>query len=233
MRIITYNTQGSLGVDGVRSTQRIAETLRPLSADVICFQEIYERIPPPLEDQPARLGALLNRRFTFQRCLDLAFGGYGNGIAAQVTGESFHHLLPSRKEQRGAIELRLRHVGGLASMTVFCTHWGLAENERQLQAEALANLVLAAPRPIVVCGDLNETPNGEAVRDLLNRTGLTDSGAALNIPTFNSTNPSLRIDYILHSPDLRVASFEVINSEASDHRPVMADLVGCALSPAR
>ena len=220
-------------MDGVRSTPRIAETLRPLSADVICFQEIYERIPPPLEDQPAKLAALLNRRFTFQRCVDFAIGGYGNGIAAPVIGESFHHILPSGKEQRGALELRLRGVGGLSSVTVFCTHWGLDAGERKLQAEALANLVNAAPRPVVVCGDLNEAFGGEAVRYLLARSGLIDSDAGGNRPTFTSTNPTVRIDYILHSPDLRAASFEVVASTASDHLPVMADLALCALPPAR
>ncbi len=233
MRIITYNTRGSLGMDGVRSTPRIAEALRRLSADVICLQEIYERIPPPLEDQPAKLAALLNRRFTFQRCLDFAIGGYGNGIAAPVIGESFHHILPSSREQRGALELRLRGVGGLASVTVFCTHWGLDAGERKLQAEALSNLVNAAPRPIVVCGDLNEAFSGEAVRLLLDRCGLLDSDAGGNRPTFSSTDPKVRIDYILHSPDLRVAAFEVIASQASDHLPVMADLVPSALPPAR
>ena len=45
MRIVTYNTRGSLGMDDVRSTPRIAETLRPLSADVICFQEDLPAYP--------------------------------------------------------------------------------------------------------------------------------------------------------------------------------------------
>lgn len=233
MRVVTYNTHGSLGMDGVRSTPLIAETLRSLSADVVCFQEIYERIPPALEDQPARLSALLNRRFTFQRCLDFAFGGYGNGIAAPAAGESFQHILPSGKEQRGALELRLRRVGGLSAVTIFCTHWGLDAEERKLQAEALANLVNAAPRPIVVCGDLNETADGPAVRMLLDRAGLQDADEALNRPTFNSSNPTKRIDYILHSADLRATAFEVITSLASDHLPVMADLTPSALPPAR
>lgn len=233
MRIITYNTRGSLGMDGVRSTPRIAETLRPFSADIVCFQEIYERIPPPLEDQPAKLGALLNRRFTFQRCLDFAFGGYGNGIAAPVVGASFQHILPSGKEQRGALELRVRNVGRLHAATIFCTHWGLEPGERKLQAEALAHLVNAAPRPVVVCGDFNETPDGEAIRDLLERASLIDAGAANNLPTFNAANPTARIDYILHSPDLRAVNFEVIASAASDHLPVMADLAVSALSPSR
>jgi endonuclease/exonuclease/phosphatase family metal-dependent hydrolase len=233
MRIITYNTRGSLGMDGVRSTQRIAETLRPYSADVICFQEIYERIPPPLEDQPARLAAMLNRRFIFQRCLDFAFGGYGIGVAAPVAGEARRHILPSAMEQRGALEVRLRGIGRLSAVTVFCTHWGLDADERRLQAEALANLVNAAPRPVVVCGDLNEPFGGAAVQDLIARADLIDADAASNRPTFDSVNPMTRIDYILHSPDLRVESLEVIGATASDHLPVMADLVASALPPAR
>lgn len=220
-------------MDGVRSTRRIAETLRPLSPDIICFQEIYERIPPALEDQPARLAELLNRRFNFQRCLDFAFGGYGNGIAAPVLGQCFRHILPSGREQRGALELRVRGVGGVHALTVFCTHWGLEAGERMLQAEALANLANAAPRPLVIAGDLNETPDGAAVQDLMKRAGLIDAGRDNNAPTFASINPSVRIDYILHSPDLRAASFEVISSQASDHLPVLADLVPSALSPAR
>jgi endonuclease/exonuclease/phosphatase family metal-dependent hydrolase len=175
---------------------------------------------------------MLNRRFTFQRCLDFAFGGYGNGIATTATSETFRHILPSGKEQRGVLEIRLRHVGGLAALTVFCTHWGLVDSERMLQAEALANLVLAAPRPVVVAGDLNETPGGPAVTDLLARTGLSDAGAPFYRPTFISNNPTVQLDYILHSPDLRVASFEVIKSEASDHLPVMADLVPSSLPAA-
>ena len=232
MRIITYNTRGSLGMDGVRSTRRIADTLRPFSADIVCFQEIYERIPPPLEDQPARLAVLLNRRFEFLRCLDFAFGGYGVGIAAPASGQRFPHILPSGKEQRGALELRLRGVGQLATVTVFCTHWGLDAGERLLQAEALANHVNAAPRPVVVCGDLNESSYGEAVRLLLSRTGLLDAGETRDEPTFPSDNPSARIDYILHSPDLRAAAVERVRSVASDHCPLVVDLVPATLPPA-
>ena len=226
MRVVTYNTQGSLGMDGVRSTARIADALRPLSAEVVCFQEIYQRLPPvTTEDQPALLSSLLNRRFVFQRCLDFAFGGYGIGIAAQSGHlESYEHMLPAFKEQRGALEVRLRDIGGLHSVTIFCTHWGLHPDERLLQAEKLAGAVKAAPRPIIVCGDLNEEAGGAAVQLLLERTGLVDSDAAQNRATFVSENPTVRIDYILHSEELRVTHCEVVSSMASDHLPFLADL---------
>ncbi len=226
MRIVTYNTRGSLGMDNRRSTPRIVETVRPLAADVLCFQEIHSRLPwSGREDQPRALGEALDRRFLFQRNLNLGFGGYGVGIATrgQVVAQ-VEHFLPSGKEQRGALEVRLQNVGGLRALTVICTHWGLDETERMQQAEALADIVRAAPHPLVVCGDLNESADKPAVRRLLTLTGLTDADAMQNRATFVADNPNVRIDYALYSPDLRARYVEVVESLASDHLPVLADL---------
>lgn len=226
MRVLTYNTRGSLGMDGRRSTRRIAQVVRALSPDVVCFQEIHQRLPwSGREDQPAVLSRELGRPFLFQRNLTFGFGGYGLGIATRgAVVERDEHLLPSAKEQRGAQEVRLQGIGGLRRLTVFCTHWGLQEEERRQQAEALAALVNAAVRPVVVCGDLNEPPDGLAVRHLMALTDLIDTDATQNRTTFVSDNPTVRIDYIFHSPELAARNVEVIFSLASDHLAVLADL---------
>jgi len=226
MRIVTYNTRGSLGMDGSRSTRRIAEVVRALTPDVVCFQEIHRRLPwSGREDQPALLSTLLGRRFVFQSNASFGLGGYGLGIATrgQIAGHA-EHLLPSLKEQRGALEVRLREIGGLRALTVFCTHWGLQAEERLQQAEALAQIINAAPHPIVVCGDLNEPAEEPAVQRLLALTGLLDADAAQNRVTFVSDNPTTRIDYIFHSPDLATTNVEIVPSQASDHLPLLADL---------
>ncbi len=86
MRIVTYNTRGSLGMDNRRSTSRIAQVVRALSPEVVCFQEIHRRLPwSGREDQPAVLSQLLGRRFVFQQNLTFGFGGYGLGVAARGT----------------------------------------------------------------------------------------------------------------------------------------------------
>lgn len=226
MRIVTYNTRGSLGMDEVRSTPRIAEVMRPLSADVLCFQEIHRRLPwSGREDQPAVLERLLSRQFLFQANFRVGFGGYGLGVAFRGTlAEKREHFLPSGKEQRGVLEARLRSVGGLRTLTVFCTHWGLTAEERLRQAEALAELVLAAPRPVVVCGDFNEPDSAPAMTLLLAKTGLVDADHRKKRNTFVSNNPTIRIDLILYSPDLTASPVEVIASDASDHLPLVADL---------
>ena len=226
MRIVTYNTRGSLGMDNVRATGRIAQTLRPLSADIVCFQEIHRRMARSgREDQPEVLGRLLKRTFSFQANIEYAFGGgYGIGVAARgKVVEEKQHFLPGGIERRGALEVHLREVGGFRTFTVICTHWGLSAGERKQQAEALAEIVRNAPRPLIVGGDFNETPDGEAIRLLLAQTGLKDVDVNQNRATFVSNNPTNRIDFLLYSPDLEAANVEVVPSLASDHLPVSAD----------
>ncbi len=226
MRIITYNTRGSLGMDGLRSTPRIAQVIRHLTPDVVCFQEIHRRMAQSGgEDQPSVLANALGRPFVFQSNLNLGFGRYGVGVAYR--GDLHHrreHMLPSKTEQRGALEVQLRNVAGFARLTVFCTHWGLDAEERSNQAVALAQSVRAVGHPVIVCGDFNENAEGPAVRSLLEATGLQDADSVLNRPTFLSDNPTIRIDFVLHSADLVVRNVEVIASLASDHLPVLVDL---------
>lgn len=227
MRIVTYNTRGSLGMDDQRSTLRIAQAVRQLAPDIVCFQEIHQRMPQSGgENQPALLSHYLGRPFLFQRNLRIGPGNYGVGIAyrGHLVGVK-EHALPSIGEQRGALELQLREVPGIGRLTLFCTHWGLDSTERLRQAEFLVSAINAARPPVILCGDLNEGPEAEGVRALIAGTGLTDSDSLSNRPTFTAANPSERIDYILYSSQLLAQYVEVVATQASDHCPVLADFV--------
>jgi len=225
MRIVTYNTRGSLGMDGRRSTLRIVDVIRALSADIICFQEIHRLLPwSGNEDQPSVLEMGLNRTFIFQPNLHFGFGGYGIGVAVRGrVDEIRNHLLPSGKEQRGALEVRLRDIGGYPKLTVFCTHFGLDTDERVGQTNALTLLVRTADGPTIVCGDLNEGSDGAAVKTFVAQSGLIDADANQNKATFVSDNPTVRIDYVLHTADLCMVNVEAVPSLASDHLPLLVD----------
>jgi len=226
MRIVTYNTQGSLGIDNIRSTARIAETLRPLSADIVCFQEIHRRMARSgREDQPGVLGRLLQRSFLFQANLPFPLGGgYGLGIATRFPiAEKKEHFLPGGKERRGALEAQLRNAEGFRQITVICTHWGLETEERKEQAAALAEIVNAAPHPVIVGGDFNESSDGEAIQAFLTATRLRDTDVEKKRPTFISNNPTERIDFLYYSSEFEASNVEIIPSLASDHLPLVAD----------
>ena len=223
MRVMTYNVRGGWGSDGRKSTGRIVDVVREQKPDIVCFQEIHQRLPQSrFVDQPARLEQGLGMPFVFQANLRLGMGGYGVGVASRypVRGVQ-NHLLPSVREQRGALQVTLETPDGL--LTVFCTHWGLNGAERERQAARLAELIAGVSGPVIFCGDLNEGPDAPAVRLLLERTGLSDADAARNHLTYPTEAPEARIDYVFFSPALTLAGVSVVETFASDHLPLVAD----------
>lgn len=224
MRVMTYNIRGGWGMDGARSTERIAAVVRQHAPGIVCFQEVHQRLPQSrFVDQPAQLEKELGMPLVFQANLRLGFvGGYGVAVASRYPVRLVqNHLLPSVREQRGVLQVTLDAPVGL--LTIFCTHWGLNEEERQRQAARLAELVLAISGPVIVAGDFNERPNAPGVRLLLERTGLRDADAAQDRLTYPADTPEARIDYLFYSPALALGSVSVIPTLASDHLPLLAD----------
>jgi endonuclease/exonuclease/phosphatase family metal-dependent hydrolase len=108
--------------------------------------------------------------------------------------------------------------------------------------------LLAAGRPIIVTGDLNADPASEPYR-VLTRDTISEATAPLRDaftasrnahygPTstwtaFRAIEPGRRIDYVLVSPQVRVAKHAILPDSwdgrfPSDHLPVMADVEpGC------
>jgi endonuclease/exonuclease/phosphatase family metal-dependent hydrolase len=88
--------------------------------------------------------------------------------------------------------------------------------------------VLAEGRdgPQVLLGDLNGRPDAPELAPLWGE--FTDAWAAVNDSggeTFPADVPDRRIDYVAVSAGVEVTSCEVPEALASDHRPVVADLV--------
>lgn len=75
--------------------------------------------------------------------------------------------------------------------------------------------------PVILCGDMNNTPFSYTYRKLNN--GMQDSfrerGKGLGT-TFSFDGFPIRIDYIFASPELEVISFRTFKKTFSDHRPI-------------
>ncbi len=223
MRVMTYNIRGGWGIDGQRSTERIAEVILDARADIVCLQEVHQRLPQSrFVDQPGRLQAALGLPVTFQANLRLGVGGYGLAVVSRFPVQTVqNHMLPSIREQRGVLQVDLATPNG--PLSVFCTHWGLNTDERLRQAARLADLVAAAPAPVLVCGDFNERADAPGLRLLSDQTGLTDADAILNRPTYPANRPDARIDFVLYPPVLTLQSLTPIETLASDHLPLVAE----------
>lgn len=224
MNILTYNIRGTRGLDDVRSVERIADTISSSQADIVCLQEVEQwETGVGFGDQPAELARLLGMNMEFHGILTLPHYRYGIAIMSRYpVVQSDRYLLPSVGEQRGMIRVQISTEQG--DLNVFCTHWGLNSKERIKQAGQTAAVINATTGPKILCGDLNETAEYTAVSSLINQSGLRDLAVASGVAdlTFPADTPDCRIDYMLASRELTASNVTVINSQASDHRPVLA-----------
>ena len=109
--------------------------------------------------------------------------------------------------------------------------WQLNFAEREVQARKLAADVAPRLRPLILAGDLN-APEASPVIGHLLRAGLRDAfssaGWGYGFTHGHALKPRfsfLRIDHILVSPEIGVTEAFPGGREASEHRPVIADLL--------
>jgi endonuclease/exonuclease/phosphatase family metal-dependent hydrolase len=223
MRVMTYNIRGGLGLDGHRDTDRIADVVLAWKPDIICFQEVHQRLPwSGFINQPGLLRRRLTMPFVFQANVKAVFGGYGLGLATHYPMIAVtKRQLPGSGERRGALEVTLETPAG--RLTVVDTHWGLRAEDRERQATCLGQWLSETAPPFVLCGDLNDHPETQDIQKMMRQAGLSDAGAIANEPTYPAEAPRARIDVILHSAALKLSRIVVSASQASDHRPIIAD----------
>jgi endonuclease/exonuclease/phosphatase family metal-dependent hydrolase len=143
------------------------------------------------------------------------------------------------RQVRGATWSRLRYRG--RPLLVLNTHLDhQSERARGESTELILRRLssLGWPQtPAILCGDFNAAPSGHEHARLLEagfRDAWSESGQA-DLPTFHgfrgaAARDEQRIDWLLHSPELRALRAERITAAEpprypSDHYPVMADFV--------
>jgi len=125
--------------------------------------------------------------------------------------------------QRGWIWARIPTVrGDLLLTNTHLSAFRGEEPDRINQAKSMIRFWGQRPRFLLV-GDLNALPETEPMQRL-RASGLVDLPAQAGLgqtPTFPASEPRRRLDYLWGSPDLEVLSAQIIESTASDHRPVV------------
>ncbi|WP_456290224.1 endonuclease/exonuclease/phosphatase family protein [Paenibacillus sp. AK002] len=233
--VMSYNIHHGAGIDGQLSLQRIADVIRDSGAEIVGLQEVDRNYGErsDFRDQAKELAGLLGYHYAYGANLDLEPGEgqtnnrqYGTAIVSKypILRSENTWLSSFGKEQRGVLHAVVNLKG--IHVDVYNTHLGLDVTSRTAQAQEIIDLASGSQGPALLLGDLNAEPDSSEFRLLLDSGLFVNSFEGIDDAyTFPVINPSATIDYILTSPNVRHANQRVIQTEASDHLPIAADVV--------
>ncbi|SRR6266516_545390 len=239
LRVMTYNIRSGNG-----NLAGTAAAIRASAADIVGLQEVdvhwAER--SNFVDQATALGQQLQMQVRFARIYQLA------GAQAQDPPREFgvallsrlpiidwsNHIITRLSTQEaspvpaplpGFLEATIDISG--AKLRVFDTHLDYRSDPRvrEQQVKEMLAYIGEPSSPTLLFGDLNAPPDAPEIQPLLQR--LHDAWPASAGPglTDPADEPRKRIDYVLISKHFRVRSASVPITLASDHRPLVVDLV--------
>jgi endonuclease/exonuclease/phosphatase family metal-dependent hydrolase len=236
VRGLSYNIQAYLAAGRPGGVEQLAAEIRRHRPDIVALQDANE--PSMLRRRPGggpvgRLPGLpfvfsfgqftLASRYPLRECAPSvnAAGHFSDTwvhCIATIDGRDidlYSAHLPTPR--RGLDAARREALDGVED-------WERNVASRLARANDLAQMLRQRTRPVIVAGDLNAPEASLAVRALLD-SGLRD---AFGYPYGHALRPGfsfLRLDHVLVSAELGVAACEVGSEHASEHRPVIADLL--------
>jgi endonuclease/exonuclease/phosphatase family metal-dependent hydrolase len=236
---MSYNIQyGGGDLDGT------AAAIRAAAPDVVALQEVdvhwAER--SGFADQAAALGARLGMEVRFAPIYRLPGADptrppreFGVALLSRYPIVRFENDSLTRLSTQDANATPAPAPGLLDAtidvrgtrVRVLTTHLDYRADPAVRACQVAELLALTGPSgtPTLLLGDLNAPPDAPELQPLLRR--LRDAWPHSAGPglTYPAAAPTKRIDYVLVSPDVRVRAARVPDTRASDHRPVVVDLV--------
>ena len=240
LRVMTYNIHSSFDTSGRFDIDAIARVVEDSGASVVGLQEVPRgRLISGVSDQVT----LLQQRLGFPH---VAFFGttdpsWGNAVLSRlpiVEEEKVYLPLVGTPMRRGYLGVSLTtDAGPLLFISTHLQHVNDSETHDDdpeadlypVHHEQIAAILGAwgGVEPAVLVGDFNARPDWRQITELLD-AGWVDSFAEAGEGdgfTANAADPRYRIDYIFHTPAIEAVDAGVIRTEASDHFPVVADLL--------
>lgn len=224
LRLMTYNIHRGIGKNGEFSLASTADTIAKAGPDIVALQEVERfSLRTGFKDEIRYLSSKLGMTYAYGKSLNIVTGQYGNSLLSKYPIEEYSTIkLPSLKEQRTV----LRAVIDIDShrLAVYNVHLGLNENERKEQVAYIVNLLSSEKLDYVLLGDMNSSVDKisaftNVMKDSVEGSGKYSQG------TIEENNTWKRIDYIFLSKNLKPKNYDVILSDASDHLPVVSEIV--------
>lgn len=229
LRVMVFNIHAGRDASGVDNLERVAALAQSTEADLVLLQEVDRNTTRSGGvDQLAVLMRLTGLHGAFGKSLDYQGGEYGIAILSRwpITAQQTVplHVDPPQTRAGGSIEPRVALVVDTGTLRVVNTHLD-ASREEGFRLQEVGQLLpqIEMRAPLLAGGDFNAEPTS-AVHKRIVDSGLRDAwlecgeGASLTYP---AGTPVKRIDYLFLLGNARCTSAKVLDTTASDHRPVL------------
>lgn len=239
IRVLNYNIRYGRGMDDVLDLRRIADIILESDADIVALQEVDVGVDRSYRfDLMKVLSGYTGLKPVFYKNIPHQGGEYGNGILSRYPVQSsrnHHFVVEGGGEQRGLLQTEIDINGQkIVFMNTHLDHRP-DETQRLMSVDQIIDTKRAyRGMPVLITGDFNDTPGSqthlnmkEYFEDVWEMLGEGDGF------TFRSDDPNRRIDYLFYSNNLakedartlRPVSIEVLDTQASDHLPILAVFV--------
>jgi endonuclease/exonuclease/phosphatase family metal-dependent hydrolase len=237
---MTWNIHHAEGTDRTIDVDRIARVILSEKPDIVALQEVDRGVERSKKiDIITALADRTNMTYAFGKTIDYQGGDYGNAFLTRfpiLEERNLHYKMTREGEQRGLLQLVLDVRG--EELVIANTHLDSRDVDSARvpsMKELKVTLSGYSPRPVIVCGDMNDDPNSRAMtqlkRDYVDSWEQAGRGEGFTYP---SDEPRKRIDYmfIRKNPNpgsasaavqLRPVSARVLQSSASDHLPLLVE----------
>ncbi len=230
LRVLTFNIFHGATTEGNFDLDKIAEVIEDFNPDLVALQEVdFKTRRARNYDLATELGLRTKMAPLFGKAMDFDGGAYGVGILTRMPIVSSQNVpLPysAGNEPRTALRVTVEIPSG-DTVCFISTHLHhQRDNKDRLAQTAHINQTFTKNiYPAILAGDLNDTPQSEAITRLKDYWTPTTGNAPQ--PTHPSNNPEKKIDYILYRPEKAWKVIEnkvVCDSIATDHCAVFSVL---------
>ncbi len=228
IKVMSYNIHSGFNFAGSQDLEAIADVIEDSGADIVVLQEVSRvRLMDGAADMPTWLSQRLDMPMLFQGTEEPI---WGNAILSRypVLESGWGDLpLAGTLMKRGYLWARI-DAGGPQPLLVIGTHLhhlGPDSLARQAQVPVILEFWDGQGYSLLL-GDLNAEPDSTEM-EMIVEAGLLDSWSDAGVGsgfTFSSGDPYQRIDWIWHTEDLIAVETQVVQTQASDHMPVLATI---------
>lgn len=218
----------------------VIELIKQVDADFVCLQEVTKTSDKnPDVDIPTQIEELGYHGY-YQATISRPDLIMGNGIFAkqslkdaatrytQLSDGSRDYTKENRAYLSATVDCKGKPLQ-LGTVHLSYNPYFEQTTRREMENNKFLDYLATDEKPQIFCGDFNATPDSRLITELTKR--YTHAGPDFNQKTwttkpfehesFKATRLDWRLDYVFCSENVQIHSSEIVQTEYSDHLPIL------------